>query len=103
QDGPLDLQRVHQGQDVQGERGLVHVPRRRGGQERGTAVAAEVRDDHPVAAGRQQRCDLDVAVDVVGEAVHENDRAATGRAGLDVAYVQHAGVDLFHRAEGRAG
>jgi hypothetical protein len=46
---------------------------------------------------------VDVAVDVVGEAVHEDDRAAIGGAELDVHGVQHAGVDLLDRPEGRSG
>jgi hypothetical protein len=34
-----------------------------------------------------------------GPAVDEDDRRAVGRAGLDVADVQHAGVDLLDRPE----
>ena len=52
------------------------------------AVAAQIRHDHPVAGRRQQRCDVDEAVDVVGPAVQEDDRRAVGRTGFGVADVQ---------------
>ena len=62
----------------------------------GRPVAAQVRDDHPVALRRQQRGDVDVAVDVVGPAVQQDDRGTVGRAGLGVADVEQAGIDLLH-------
>ena len=64
------------------------------------AVAAQVGHDHAVAGRRQQRRDVDEAVDVVGPAVQEDDRRAVGRTGFGVPDVQHAGVDLLQRAEG---
>ena len=63
-------------------------------QEARRAVAAQVRDDHPVARGGQQRGDVDVAVDVVRPAVQQEDRRPVGRAGVGVADVEDAGVDL---------
>lgn len=96
-----DLECVHQGQDVEGECRLVDVAWGLAGQKGGRAVAAEVGHDHPVSLGGQQWRDLLVAVDVIGEAVHQDDWLAIGRAKIDVADVQHASVDLLHRREGR--
>jgi hypothetical protein len=39
-------------------------------------------------------------VDVVGEAVHQDDRLAIPRAKIDVSDVQRAGVGMLHRPEG---
>ena len=74
----MNAEGIHQGEDVERERGLVDVAGRGGRQEPRGAVAAEVRDDHPVPFGRQERCDLDVAVDVIRESVHEDHRRAAG-------------------------
>jgi hypothetical protein len=38
-------------------------------------------------------------MDVVGEAVHENDRPSTSQAGLDIPDIQHPGVDVLNWAE----
>ena len=103
QDRLLDPEGIHQSQDVQGERHLIDVPGRRGGQEGRCAMAAEIRDDHPVALRRQQRRDVGIAVNVVGEAMHENDRAAVGGPRLDVSDIEDTGIDLPHWAERRAG
>ena len=65
------------------------------------AIAAQIRDDHPVARRRQQRGDIDIAVNVVGPAVQKNDRRAIGRAGFGVSDIQDAGIDLLQRAERR--
>lgn len=54
-------------------------------------MAPEVRHDHPVAAGREQRGDLLVTVDVVWEAVHQDDRVPAGRPEFDVPDVEDAG------------
>ena len=64
------------------------------------AVAAQIGNDHPIAGRRQQRRDIDEAVDVVGPAVQENDRRAIGRTGFGIADIEHAGIDLLQRAEG---
>ena len=65
------------------------------------AVAAQIRNDHPVARRRQQRGDIDKAVNVVGPAVQKNDRGTIGGAGFGVADIQDAGIDLLQRAERR--
>jgi hypothetical protein len=63
--------------------------------------AAEVRDDHAVTRRRQQRDDIDVAVDVVGPAVQQHGRGSVGWALVDVAHVEEAGRDLLDAVERR--
>ena len=101
EDRLLDLERIHQGDDVERERRLLAVADRVAGKKARRAIAAQIRDDHPVARRRQQRRDVDVAVDVVGPAVQQDDRRTIGGAGFGVADIQDAGVDLLQRAEGR--
>ena len=54
-----------------------------------------------MSGGGEQRGDIDEAVNVVGPPVQKDHRRAIGRAGLGVADVQDAGVDLLERPEGR--
>ena len=63
------------------------------------AITAQIRNDHAVARRRQQRRDVDKAVDVVGPAVQQNDRRAIGGAGFGVTDIQHAGIDLLEWGE----
>ena len=63
------------------------------------AVAAQIRDDHAVARRRQQRRDIDKAVDVVGPAVQQDDRRAIGGAGLGVC--RHSGRRRRSASAGR--
>jgi hypothetical protein len=58
-----------------------------------------VGNDHPVALRRQDWDDIGVAVDVVGPAMEQNHRRAVGGAGLDVAEVEDARIDLLDGAE----
>ena len=58
-------------------------------------MAAQMRDDHPVARRRQQRGDIDKAVNVVGPAVQKDDRRAIGGASFSVSDIQDAGIDLL--------
>ena len=67
------------------------------------AIAAQIRHDHAVARRRQQRRDIDKAVDVVWPAVQQDDRRAVGRTRFGIADIQHAGVDLLQRAERGVG
>ena len=87
--------------DVDGERRRLAVADRVARKKARRAVAAQIRNDHPVARRRQQRRDIDKAVNVVGPAVQKNDRRAIGRTGFGVADVQDAGIDLLQRRERR--
>ena len=92
---PCDPEGVQQRQGVDGEHRLLAVARGPVGQEPRAAVAAQVGHDHPAPLRDEQRCDLVVGVDVVGPAVQEQDGGAVLRAGVDVADVEVARVDLL--------
>jgi hypothetical protein len=95
----LDLERVQEGDGVDGERRLLAVAHGLVGAEARAPVAAQVRHDHAVLGRGQRGGDVDVAVDVVRPAVQQEDRRAVGGTELDVADVQEAGVDLPDGAE----
>ena len=95
----LDPEGVHQRDGVDRQDRLLPVAERLVGEKARRAVAAQVRDDHPVARRRQQRRDLGEGVDVVRPAVQQNDRRTVGRADVDVADVEEAGRDLLDGAE----
>ena len=101
EDRLLDLERIHQGDDIDRDRRLLAVPERVARKKARRAIAAQIGDDHPVARRRQQRGDIDIAVNVVGPAMQKNDRGTIGRAGLGVSDIQDAGIDLLQRAERR--
>ena len=100
-DRALDLEGVHEGDDVEGQRRLLAVADSLLRQERRRAVAAEIRDEHAVPSSREQRDDLGVAVDVVRPAMQKDNRRAVCRPGIYVADVQNAGVNLPDGAERR--
>ena len=79
------------------ERRLLAVAERVARKKARRAIAAQIRDDHPVARRRQQRRDIDIGVNVVGPAVQKNDRGAIGGAGFGVSDIQDAGIDLLQR------
>jgi len=64
-------------------------------------VAAQIRDDHPVAVRRQQRRNVDIALNVVGPAVQKNDRRTIDWSSFSVPDTQDAGIDLLQWIEGR--
>ena len=74
---------------------LLAIAQRFTGKKSRRAIAAQIRDDHPVARRRQQRRDIDIAVNVVGPAVQKNDRGTIGGAGFGVSDIQQAGIDLL--------
>jgi hypothetical protein len=94
-----DPQRIHERDDVGGQNGLLAIAHRVRRTEPRAAVAAEVGHEDPVSAGGQDRCHVDVAVDVVGPSMQQDDRRTVGRAVLGIPNVQYAGVDLLERRE----
>ena len=96
----FSILRAHQGDGVERDDGRLAVAERLTGQKGRRPVAAQIRHNHPVAPGCQQGGDVNVAVNVVGPAVQENDRRAVGWAGLRVRDVQETGVDLFQWTKG---
>ena len=97
----LDFESIHQGDDIDGERRLLAIADRVTGEKSCRAVAAQIRDDHPVARLRQQRRNIGIAVNVVGPAVEKNDRRTIGGTGFGISNIEDAGIDLLERAETR--
>jgi hypothetical protein len=62
-------------------------------------MPAQVRCDHAAAAGREHGRDLDVAVDVIREAVQEQHGPPVSRTHLVETDIQNAGLDLLKRRE----
>ena len=95
----VDLQRIHQRDDIEGKRRLLAVAHRIGREKPRRAVAAQPGHDDPVAGLRQQRNDIDEAVDVVGPAVQEDDGGTVGGTGFGIADIENASVDLLQRGK----
>ena len=72
----LDLERIHQSDDVEGDGRLLGVPERVSGKKARRTVAAQIGNDYPVACRSQQRSDVDKTVNVVRPAMEKNDRGA---------------------------
>ena len=99
----LDAESVHQRDRVDGQHGLLPVPRRIVGEETRRAVPPEVGDDHAVPGRGERGRDVGVAVDVVGPAVQQQHCPPAGRPDVDVADVEHARGDPLHRTERLGG
>ena len=56
---------------------------------------------HLIASRREQRRDIDKAVNVVRPAVEQDHRRAVRRSGFDITHIEHTGVDLPERTERR--
>ncbi len=95
-DRRVEPQGVDQRDQVGSEGGLLSAAEGAGGTEPGGAEAPQVRADHPGAVRGQDRDDLVVGVDVVGEAVRQDDRPAVRRAVLKVGDGQHTGIYMIH-------
>ena len=95
----LDLERIHQRDDVDGERRWLAIAERVARKKARRAIAAQIRNDHPVARRCQQGRDIDEAVNVVGPAVQKNDRRTIGGAGFGIADIEDAGIDLLQRTQ----
>jgi hypothetical protein len=63
------------------------------------AITAKIRDDKSVACRRQQRCNIDKTVNVVGPTVQKNHRTTTRRTCFRISNIQETGIDLFQWAE----
>ena len=103
EDRLLDPERIHEIDHVTGQGGGLAVSNGIAGKKARRAVAAQIRNDHPVAGRRERGGDVDVAVNVVRPAVEENDRPSPVGARLRVRDVEEAGRDLLERAERRVG
>jgi hypothetical protein len=99
----VDLESIHQMDDVKGNHGLLPVPERFTGKKSGRAVAAQIRHDDTVALASQQGHDIHETVNVVRPSVKKDHRIAVRRASFRVANVQKAGLYLLQRPKCCAG
>jgi hypothetical protein len=83
--GFLDFERIHQGDDIEGDRRRLTVAHGRARQEARRAIAPQRGNDDAIALRRELRRHVDKAVDVVGPAVQEQHWWTIGGAGLGVA------------------
>src|SRR5437763_711552 len=65
------------------------------------AIAAQVRNDRPIAGRCQQRRNIDKAINVLGPAVQKNHHWSIGGTGFSVTDIEAAGLDLLQRSERR--
>ena len=95
---------VHELDDILSQRGLLSGAWDGLAHEPGVAVPAQVGHDDAEACVGQDRGDLDVAVDVVGEPVQQQHGWAVCRAGFEVGDVEVCRFDVSQRLEvnGRA-
>src|SRR5439155_11353405 len=91
----LNLEGIHQSDDIDSDRRRLAVPERFTREKARRAVPAQIRDDHPVSRRRQQWSDIDKAVNVVGPAVQKNERRTVSWASFSVADIQAAGIELL--------
>ena len=102
QDRPLDLEGVHQREDINCDHRLLAIAGGVAGKKARCARAAQIGDDHPVARLCKPGRHVDIAVNVVGPTVQQHDRRTIALSSFRVADIQEAGIDLFQRTEGRA-
>src|SRR5207248_9870093 len=95
----LDLEGIHQGDDVESNGRLLGIPERFAREKARRAIAAQIGDDGPVARRYQRRSDIDIAVDVVRPTVEKNDHRTIGAADNRVTDIQEAGIDLLDGTE----
>src|SRR5689334_9196225 len=79
EDRAVDLERIHECDRVDGERRGLAVAERLIGKKARRAVAAYIRHEHAVSGGREQRRDLDEAVNIIGPAVEQDHHRAVAR------------------------
>jgi hypothetical protein len=65
----LDLEGIHQIDQVDRERALLAIPQRVAGKKSRGAIAAQMRHDHPESGRHQDRGNVDEGVNVVGPTV----------------------------------
>src|SRR5215472_9210002 len=90
ENGFVDLERIHERDRVDRERRRLAVADRAIGEKTRRSVSAVVRHDHAIARRRQDRSDIDKAVNVIGPAMQQNDRRTVGRTGFGIADIEKA-------------
>ncbi len=95
----VDLQCIHQCNDVDCDNRLLPVARRICGQKTRRPIAAQIRDDDPVAGGCQDRRHFSKAIDIVWPAVQQDDHGSVLRARFRVTDIERPGIDLANVVE----
>src|SRR6266567_5990721 len=95
----IDLQGVHEMDDVDSHHSWLSVADRVIGKKPSTAIAAQVGYEDVVSRRSQYRNDIDKAVNVVRPAVQENYGCPIRWSGFSVAHIQQSGIDLLDGAE----
>src|SRR6185295_5057176 len=88
-----DLESIHQVDDIGSERRWLAIPERLTREKARRAVATQIRHDHPVARRCQRWSYIDVAIDVVGPAVQQNDGRTIARPRVGVPHTQKPGIN----------
>src|SRR5438270_10829519 len=84
EDRLLDLESIHQRDDIESNYRWLAVPERVARKKMCCAVAAQIGVDYPVARLRKPRHNVDIAVNVVGPAVQKHDRRTIAGASFSV-------------------
>ena len=88
------VERVHQGDHVFADSGLLPGARRGVGKDARGAMPAQMRHDDTAATRCQDRCHVDIAVDVVGKAVQQDHRPPLFRPDFVIADIEVVRADL---------
>src|SRR5262249_16844258 len=99
QDWPLYVKRIHERDDIDGDRRGLTLAAGVGGKKSRRAVAADEGHDHAITDRRQSRRDIDKTVNVIWPAVQQKHGRTAGRAGLGIADAEDTGIDLPERRE----
>ena len=75
------------------ERGVLGVAKP------GRAVAAQIGNDDAAALGSQLRRDVDIGMNVVGEAMHQHHGRSIGGTRLVIGDAEDTGIDLAQRLQ----
>src|SRR6516225_941601 len=98
-DSLIDLQRVHEIDDVESHYSWLSVAERVIRKKTRAAIAAHVRHEDVVTGRSQYWDDVDKAVNVVRPAVQQDYGCPIGWSGFSVAHIQQSGVDLLDWTE----
>ncbi|MNO87596.1 hypothetical protein D3C76_790190 [compost metagenome] len=99
--GLLDLQRIHEINQIACQCRRLAVAQGLGRQETRVAITASIRNQHAIALLCQRWRHIRIAVDVVRPTVQQDHHRPVGGTDLGIGNVQQAGLDVLERAERR--
>jgi hypothetical protein len=95
----VDAKRIHQRHHVGTNSGLLARARRRGIAKPGRPVTAQIGNDDAAALRGQLRRDVDIGMNVIGEAVHQHHGRSVGGTRLVTGDAEDTGIDLAQRLQ----